>query len=387
MSLLLLLDSKGSDGGTSNTAPDESGLLQAIIDAIHGSDDKIAGQRMTRVVETFLDSELDAITVESTLGFGEENDDLNDALLLVGGEIVYATARVEGPGIFRFCNLTRGMESTEVKTHPIGTLVFDLSGNTSALDLARRGFMVDTAVGSDLDVIGRNLGLDKCPGITDAQWRAVIKAVAYLPKQPIDAFNQALTALVGEGNYEVTESLITDPYTVFVRISTGLSATLQGRFVLNSGEKGLNSGPSEVTVTYDVVQSPLSDTLTELGVLPDLTVEGHTLSFPASGTGTDHAKVVKYEDLTLRGYRDGFLDYRAGGGAIVSNVIPLGTPHAGAALLVDYGGFSAHYLAENETRRHDADFYAYLADPLLAARCLLDQIRAAGVRVDLATLL
>ena len=69
---------------------------------------------------------------------------------------------------------------------------------------------------------------------------------------------------------------------------------------------------------------------------------------------------------------------------MLGSTITLGTsPGAGGTpVIVDYTAFSAHYLAENETTLHDADFYAYLADPLLATRCLLEQVRAAGIQVE-----
>jgi len=37
----------------------------------------------------------------------------------------------------------------------------------------------------------------------------------------------------------------------------------------------------------------------------------------------------------------------------------------------------------NETTRDDLDFYAYLTDPTLTARCILDLIRAHGVQVNI----
>jgi hypothetical protein len=355
-----------------------------MLDAIQGSDDEIAGQRMTRLVDVLEEVETTDIAVESTLGFGETTDGTGAAKFLVGGEIVEATSRIDGPANFKFIGLTRGVDNTKVRLHPVGTLVFDLSENTSALHHARRGLFVDTALGTDLDVVGRNLGLTKCPGLTDAQWRAIIKAVAYLPKQPIDAFERALTALLGAGNFDINESLITDPYTVFVRILVALATSLQGRFLLNSGEPQLTTGVLKVETDYTIIEPALSDTLTELGVLADLTVEGHTLTFPASGTGTETVGVYDDTTLTRRGYRDGFTNY-AIGGSISGNSITLGSSPgaAGTPVIVDYTGFSAHYLAENETRRHADDFYAYLADPLLSARCLLEQVRAAGIRVDL----
>jgi len=326
------------------------GLFSAILDAVFGSDEQIGGKPVTRLLSVLTDTELAEMVVESTIGFGENNDGLNDAKLLLGGEIVLASGRtIADP--FKFTGLTRAQNSTTAKNHSIGTLVFDLSRNASGMDHLRRGFLIDTALGSDLDVIGRNLGLEKCPGITDAQWRAIIKAVAYLPKQTRDAFDKALEALVGAGNFTLNEEFITDPWKVFVEILVALSTDIRGRFLLNGGEPALTTGLFTVDTAY-----PINHVIRVVDDLPQ----------------------------TRRGYRDGFTDYFAGG-AFLGNTITLTVSPGGIGtpVIVDYGAFEAHYLADDETILHDEDFYAYLSDPLLAARCLLDQIRAAGIKVEL----
>jgi len=397
MSLLVLFDSKGTgEGGVSVTAPSPSGLLQAILDAIHGSDDQIGGMRMTRLLEPLLVADVSGMQVESTLGFGSETEGSADAKLLVGGEIITATTRLDGPANFRFGGLARGLEGSTAKLHPPGTLVFDLSKNQSAIDHATRGLFVATALGADLDVIGRNLGLKKCAGLTDDQWRAIIQAVAYLPKQAIDAFERALTALLGAGNFTVSER-ISEPYRVFVAVLLALSASVRGRFLLNSGERQITNGASTVTSDYPPLSPALSDTLTELGRLegdplgsvPALVVEGRSFSFLPSGTGTAAVSVVDDTPITRRGARGGFPNYFLPGGSVLGTSITMGTSPgaAGTPVLVDYTAFSAHYLPRNEAQLDDGDVFPYLADPLLAARCLLDQVRPAGVQVVLSTLL
>jgi len=84
------------------------------------------------------------------------------------------------------------------------------------------------------------------------------------------------------------------------------------------------------------------------------------------------------------GYRDGFTNYFTAG-SFLGNTITLGSSPGGAgtAVIVDYGAFTAHYLADDETIRDDEDFYAYLTDPVLSVRCLLDQIRAAGTQLKI----
>lgn len=358
----------------------EQGLFSAVLDAIFGSDEDIAGKPVTRLVTTLSDTETTAMGVESTLSIGENTDGTEDALLLVGGEIIGATARLNGPVTFEFQTLTRGLSDTESKVHPVGTLVFDLSGNASGLEHLRRGFLVDYAVGEDLDIIGRNLGLTRCPGITEDQWRAIIKAVAYLPKTTIHAFDEALTALLGASQYTLRENITADPWKVFVSIIVALATTLQGRFFLNGGEPQLTTGLNSVEADYGAVdgaEAPYPGALTATFGLREI-------AYPADVAAD--AVVGVYDDTpqVRRGFREGLTNYFLPGGTVSGTTITLGTsPGAiGTAVIVDYTAFSAHHLAYNENVLQDGDYYAYLADPLLAARCLLEQIRAAGVQVE-----
>lgn len=389
MSLLLLFDSSGCP-------PEEAdppggavsaflGNLRATLDAIHKEDDRIGGRAVTRLTATLTADEVDCMEVESTINFGEYTDGTGNARLLVGGELIDAAERNANVP-FGFGLLTRGLEATEVKTHPPGTLVFDLSRNTSAVDLVRRGFLVNFAVGEDLEIIARNLGLERCPGVGQEQLRRIIKAIAYYPKNIRQAFVEALQALTDgtEGvDFEILERLVTDPWTVHVALITDLSTDIRGRFLLNSGEPQLTTGPLSVDTDYPVIVSPLGTN----PAAPPAIIEGRPLTFPGGSIGTLPFAVYDDTPLTRRGFREGFTNYAVGGSAS-GNTITLGSsPGApGTPVLVDYSAFIAHYLAYDETVRQDvleADHWAYLADPLLAARCLLDQIRMAGVRVVL----
>lgn len=329
------------------------GLFAAILEAIAREDNRIGGQAVSRLNAPLLEADV-TMTVESTNGFGENNDGMSDAKLLVGGEVIEATGRT----VTTFTGLTRGVDQSRIPAnHPEGTIVYDISGNTSAVDLLRRGFSVNTAVGEDLDVIGANLGLQRCIGLDEDTWREIIKTIAYLPKQTLDAFRQALTALLGAGNFDVSESLglgspdgpPLNPFQVFVEITAALSTLLRGRFVLNGGEQQLTTGLTTVVVNN---------------------TPNHVLG------------VYLDTELTRRGFRDGFTNFFA---SFVGTTITLSpSPGAiGTAVIVDYGAFTAHYLATDETIRDDGDFYAYLTDPTLAARCVLDLIRASGVQVNI----
>lgn len=359
------------------------GLFRALLEAIMGEDENIGGMPFTRLTAQLSDTETTTMTVETTTGFGEYGDGVGDALLLVGGELIYAAAV---PSTTTFGTLMRGFGGTEAGAHPPATIVYDLSRNTTALDHVRRGFLLDFAVGEDLDVIGRNLGLTKCVGITEDQWRAVIKAVAYLPKNTAHAFREALDALWGSPNYELLESPA-QRWTVIVNILVPLATTLQGRFMLNGGEPQLTTGANTVDVAHAVLSPTLAaypgSPTQQFGLRGPAPPTDGQITYPAGGVGTDIVGVYDDTPQTRRGYRDGLTNYYSGG-SVLGNTITLGTSPgaAGTAVIVDYTGFSAHYLAENETTIHDQDFYAYLADPLLATRCLLEQVRAGGIQVE-----
>jgi len=332
-----------------------SGLFKALLDAVFGEDDDLAGQAVTTLTAPLTETGA-TMSVASTLRFGENIDGTGSALLLIGGEVVLASGRT----LTDFTGLVRGVDATTARLHPVGTLVYDISRNRSALDHVRRGLFVRTARLEDLDVVGRNLGLHRCPGIDEETWRALIQVLAYLPNQPIDAFRRVLDVFPGVGNYAITEEAITNPAEVFVTITlTPLATSLRGRFVLNGG--------TLATVGFDGVTVPLPSTV--------FTV----------------LRVVAANSATARGERDPVVAPDLfGAGTFAGSVITLGAPVAPFSdVYVDWTSFTAHYLAADETVHYpaDGDFFAYLADPSAIVECLLDQVRAAGVRVRVVTAL
>jgi hypothetical protein len=334
---------------------DPVGLLEALLDAIHTEDGLVGGRGVTVLTAPLAADSVDCIEVESTIGFGELNDGTGDARVLIGGEVIDAATRNNNTP-FGFETLTRG---DEPQLHPAGSLVIDLSRNRAALDYLRRGFFVETAVGEDLQRLGRNLGLERCPGTTEAQQRSIIQGVAYLPKNPRLAIEAALEALF-EGDtsrYTVTERLVSDRWTIYVSVAPELGDSLLGRFVLNGGERSVMLNATQTGVASPIVRV--------LGVYADT---------PAA----------------RRGKRDGLTNYftAGGGGSFAGQQITLGASPGplGTQVIVDYTAREAHYLAADETVRQNTtpdDQWAYLADPLLAARCLLEQIRPAGTRIIL----
>lgn len=177
--------------------------------------------------------------VESTLGF-----DPSGGQLFIDGTLYRYTSLTatsflgmsydDGTGTF-----TSGCEPAS--SYPIGTVVQDYTRNFSAIDIWRRSFFVRTATGSDLDVVGRNLGVERVPELSDTTYRAVIEAVAYTHRGTVAAMERALDALVGAGNWEIFEDLtggrnsisgdigINENNTVFVRIDRGLLSEYVGK--------------------------------------------------------------------------------------------------------------------------------------------------------------
>lgn len=368
---------------TPGTGPGEGvELLEALTDAVHMSDDAIGGRAVTFLAATLSADEVDEMLVESTLGFGSLLS--GNFRVLINGEVIEAGSRNQRAP-FLFGDLVRGEEP---KAHPAGSAVIDLSDDGSAIGRLRKGFFVSSAEGADLRTISRNTGLLYCPSFDEETLRRVIQDIAYLPKNRLEAYRAAMRALTDgeEGvDFRVWERTALNPWTVFVELVVELGTSLEGTFCINGGEQRATDGLLQVTVGYDIV--PVA-----AGVYPagfsDLISVGHTIEFPAGLLGDSLSGVGVYLDtpLTRRGYRDGFANF-ATGGSFVDNVITLGSSPGpiGTAVIVDYTAFDAHFLAENETELPPdgrADLAPYLSDPLAGARCLLEQVRMAGIRFE-----
>lgn len=122
--------------------------------------------------------------------------------------------------------------------HEITAPVIDYSRSFSFMDLLRAAFLVDTAQSSDLSVVGRNVGVDRPPVLeNDADFRKVIKALAYARKGTMHAIELALEALFGAGNFTAYEDFATgtNRNTVFIDIDENaiVGTEFQGRAWLN----------------------------------------------------------------------------------------------------------------------------------------------------------
>lgn len=366
------------------------GILKSMLDAIMGQVDLAAGRSVTKLTTGLSESDTASMSVESTLRFGEQNDGASDARLLVNGEIIYASGRTSSAP-FEFTGLTRGAEGTDAADHPIGTLVVDLSENRTALDLVRRGFLVDYAVGRDLDIIARNLGMKKCPSIDDETWRRIIKAVAYLPKTTVEAFDLALEALTGDADaYDIVERLISSPYEIFVAIETELESGLEairGSFFLTGGYQEVTTGLTTVVAPYNMrtVRGVFLDTVGARRGFRD----GLTNYYSTHVAGTDTITLSPSPGpIGTAVIIDGNPSAYLGG---VSGFHHLATGFGADELVLDFSpdGVSRYSAGDitaiNTIQLDDGDRWSYLSDPLLAARCLLDEIRQAGTKVTVST--
>jgi hypothetical protein len=332
--------------------PKFPGLLRAILDAIYGEDDTIDGVSVTRL-RADLTEDADSVLVETTRRFGQYHDTTFDnehvaldALFIVGGEIIYATDRTETS----FSSLTRGLEGSGAHFHPAGTLVYDYSRNRSALDLVRRGLFVNWAQGVDLDTVGRNLGVPRCRGLTSEQYREIVRRTAYMAKTPADALRQVLDVLYPDpGQYELLAKP-SQPHTVTVLVHRTPFAvrSLRGKFFLNGGERQVSDSATTVTVRHAIHQV--------LSVVADTPLA--RMGFP----GPDLYPGGSFNDVTV---------------TLGATLVGAGVP-----LIVNYGAFKAHYLALDENVQDHQDMFAYLSDDTQLANCLLDHVKAAGVRVD-----
>lgn len=137
------------------------------------------------------------LTVENTLEFAPAN---SPGRLVMDG-VVYFYAGLTPTS---FTGLTRDdgtglIVKGVAQVHAVLAIVSDYSRALSALDAYRRSFLLGYAVGSDLNVVGANLGVNRPPElIDDTVFRNLISAVAYSPRGTIFSMEQVLDVLLGE---------------------------------------------------------------------------------------------------------------------------------------------------------------------------------------------
>lgn len=157
---------------------------------------------------------------------------------------------------FLVLGLTGGAESAPGAKQLHDTLaeVVDFSLDYSSLDAYRRALLVEFATGEDLNIIGRNYGIDRPPALDDDEiYRAIIRAVAYGPRGTLRLIEQILTAALGANAWETFEDAASQyltlngvtrfPYTtsrhhntIFLRREDNNETNPNGKTFLDGGE-------------------------------------------------------------------------------------------------------------------------------------------------------
>lgn len=258
------------------------GLLEAITGAIGESDNESGGLVQTRLTAAVGAGDT-VLPVETALGWAE-------------------TGRVSVEGIlYRYSSRT--LTALEGLTHIAGGVttpgakkphrqlaaVLDLGNPMSAIEEVRRALLVDFASGEDLNALGRNLGVFRLPFLRgDDQYRAIIKALAYNPKGTLFGLTLALDAMVGAGNFEISEDLVAFPNTVFIKLLA--SATTEdvsaGKTFLT--EEQLQQATNDTTVP--ILAVPVTD-----GAIQGVRFKTDSLLVDATGARPQDQSLVEFE--------------------------------------------------------------------------------------------
>jgi hypothetical protein len=193
-----------------------TGLFNAIFTALADTLMELGGYIVTRSKTTTNLAGATTLTVESTDRFPEPSAITGVSRLAVDGYILLYTGKTSTT----FTGITDesgvvGLPATiwQNKT------VMGIGRDVSQFDDLRASMIVATAEDVELDMIGRNYGIARPRGTTDAQFRALLQAMIYLEAQTIYGIEQVMEAIYGAGNYEVYEDLEDFPHKVFVQVA------------------------------------------------------------------------------------------------------------------------------------------------------------------------
>ncbi len=180
-----------------------------------------------------------SIPVESTLHFPDTGK-----VVLDGRVYTYSSKTLTTFDGITYDDGTGALTSGVVQDHQPLSHAMDFSRALSAIDQYRRSFMVDTAVGEDLDVVGRNVGVPRPSPISDdTMYRNLIKAIAYVPRGTLYAVRQALDVLIGSGNYVIHEDLtgatLQNPARIFITATGGINERYVGKCFLDGGTEAV----------------------------------------------------------------------------------------------------------------------------------------------------
>jgi hypothetical protein len=245
----------------------------------------------------------------------------------------------------------RGLE----RDHTTGAEVTDYTRDSSSLDIYRRSFLVETAEGPDLDVVGRNVGVLRPPSLgNDEIFRELIKALAYAPRGTIFALELVLDALLGPGNYEIFEDLtlgsVNHTCTVYFRRTDNNELDPEGKTFLDGDERRPITNPTSVTLG----QTPLrvgglritdenTERLIDFGTDASSIDNGETVTTPGAGQFSTNIKPGDILEITNGSIAGARGVVRIAGTATTQNLISLDAspgPLAGSPLLEIGANFS-----------------------------------------------
>ncbi len=184
-------------------------------------------------------------------------------------------AALAGLSVARSGQAVAGVQAS----HLAGAQVAFTDAPVSDLVNLRNAFFLDTAEGPFLTTLGRNLGVLHSPAVRDDdQYRALIKAIAYGPKTSIYGISLALDALLGPGNYTLSEDPIGAPCQVQISVAYGALADpgsfgksyiddLQPAAPAGDGSIPLSGPVFGIGPVYGVSSAGVTDRATDLAVL------------------------------------------------------------------------------------------------------------------------
>ncbi len=229
------------------------GPLEGILSSIGEELAELAGVRMTRL-SALTAAGVTVLPVESTLGWATEG-----TLYLAGRPYTYT-----GITAASFTGLSPGL--VEDQRHL--AIIADGNRDYSGINSARRMLFVDTAEEIYLDVLGRDLGVPR-GGLADADYREMIKVLAYGPRGTLQLLDAVLEVLVGAGNYTLFEDLVNYPNRVFISFpGLALGTSAAGRGFLPVREQLTVADLTSLTVSNPVAFTSSGRAHSVLGIFP-----------------------------------------------------------------------------------------------------------------------
>ena len=217
---------------------------------------------------------------------------------------------------------------------PVLAEIVDLSVTYSAVDTYRRAFVVETAEGEDLSIVGRNVGVARPSVLDDIRFRRLVQAIAYAPRGTVYALELALDALLGQGNWEIFEDLtlgsINHPASVYVRRTRAQELDLEGKTFMDGSE----ARPATNSTTVVVTNTPRR----VVGVRLEDEPGGRLISPPLLfGPGTNHDLGT---DFRGRLVKRGVLGAVTGGGATLADAGSFSDVKGGDLLIIEAGALA-----------------------------------------------